>query len=86
MMSLSDDRRTDIVNAFDTASRYLDGILNINNVSFGGVVGQMCPSGLQLGGVDASGTKAAFLDLHLSKLGLDLFFTGAFRALGSVVA
>ena len=41
-------------------------MININNVCFGGVVGQMCPSGLQLGGVDASGTKAAFLDLHLS--------------------
>ena len=44
----------------------MDGILNINNVCFDSVEGQMCPSGLQLGGVDASGNKAVFLDLHLS--------------------
>ena len=32
MMSLSDDKQADVIDAFNTASRYLDDILNINNV------------------------------------------------------
>ena len=32
MMSLSDDKQADVINAFNTKSRYLDDILNINNV------------------------------------------------------
>ena len=31
-MSLSDDNQTDVIDAFNTTSRYLDDILNINNV------------------------------------------------------
>ena len=34
MMSLSDDKHADIIDAFNTASRYLDNILNINIVFF----------------------------------------------------
>ena len=34
MMSLSDDKKADIIEAFNTTSRYLDYILNINNVYF----------------------------------------------------
>ena len=32
MMSLSDDKQADVIDAFNTTSRYLDDILNINNV------------------------------------------------------
>ena len=32
MMFLSDDKQADIIDAFNTTSRYLDDILNINNV------------------------------------------------------
>ena len=32
MMSLSDDKPVDVIDAFNTTSRYLDAILNINNV------------------------------------------------------
>ena len=32
MMSLCDDKQADVINAFNTTSRYLDDILNINNV------------------------------------------------------
>ena len=32
MMSLSDNKQADIINAFYTKSRYLDNSLNINNV------------------------------------------------------
>ena len=33
-MSLSDDKQADIIDAFNTSSRYLDDILNIDNVYF----------------------------------------------------
>ena len=32
MMSLSGDKQADVIDAFNTTSRYLDDILNINNV------------------------------------------------------
>ena len=48
MMSPSDDKQTDIIDAFNTISRYLDDILNINNVYFDNMVNQIYPSELQL--------------------------------------
>ena len=66
MMSLSDDKQADIIDAFNTTSRYLDDILNINNVYFDNMVSQIYPSELQLNKANASDTEAAFLDLHLS--------------------
>ena len=44
----------------------MDDILNINNVYFDNMVSQIYPSELQLNKANTSGTKAAFLDLHLS--------------------
>ena len=38
MMSLSDDKQADVIDAFNTTSRYLDDILNINNVYFNNMV------------------------------------------------
>ena len=38
MMSLSDDKQADVIDAFNTTSRYLDDILNINNVYFENMV------------------------------------------------
>ena len=34
MMSFSDDKQADIIDAYRTTSRYLDDILNVNNVYF----------------------------------------------------
>ena len=65
-MSLSDDNQADIIDAFNTTSRYLDDILNIDNVHFDNMVSQIYPSELQLNKANTSDTKAAFLDLHLS--------------------
>ena len=66
-MSLSDDNQTDVIDAFNTTSRYLDDILNINNVVFfDNMASQIYPSELQLHKANTSDTKAAFLDLHLS--------------------
>ena len=61
MMSLSND-----IDAFNTTFRYLDDILNINNVNFDNMVSQIYPSRLQLNKANSSDTEAAFLDLHLS--------------------
>ena len=66
MMSLSDDKQADIIDAFNTTSRYLDDILIINNVYFDNMVSQIYPSELQLNKTNTSDTEAAFLDLHLS--------------------
>ena len=68
MMSLSDDKQADVIDVFNTTSRYLDDILNINNVYFDNMVSQIYPSELQLNKANTSDTKAAFLDLHLSIL------------------
>ena len=66
MMSLSDDKQADTIDAFNTTSRYLDDILNIFNVCFDTMVSQIYPLELQLNKVNTSDTKAAFLDFHLS--------------------
>ena len=65
-MFLSDDKQADAINAFNTTSRYLDDILNINNIYFDNMVSHIYPSELQLNKANTSGTEAAFLDLHLS--------------------
>ena len=46
-MSLSGDNQADVIDAFNTTSRYLDDILNINNVYFDNKVSQIYPSDLQ---------------------------------------
>ena len=66
MMSLSDDTQADVIDAFNTTSRYLDDILNINNVYFVNMASQIYPSDLQLNKANTFDTEAAFLYLHLS--------------------
>ena len=60
MMSLSDDKQADVIDTFNTTSRYLDDILNINNVYFDNMVSQIYPSELQLNKANTSDTKATF--------------------------
>ena len=43
MMSLSDDKQADIIDAFNTTSRYLNDILNIDDVYFDNMVSQIYP-------------------------------------------
>ena len=64
MVSLSDDKQADVIDAFNTTSRYLDDILTINNVYFDNMVSKIYTSELQLNKANASDTEAAFLDLH----------------------
>ena len=74
VMFLSDDKRADVIDALNTTSRYLDDILNINNVYFDNMVSQIYPSELQLNKANTSDTEAAFLDLHLS-ISIDIVST-----------
>ena len=60
-MSLSDDKQADVIDAFNTRSRYLGDILNNNNVYFDNMVSQIYPSELQLHKANTSDTDAAFL-------------------------
>ena len=59
-------KEAEVIDAFNNTSRYLDDILNINNVYFDNMVSQIYPSELQLNKANTSYTEAAFLDLHLS--------------------
>ena len=60
MMSLSDDKQAEIIDAFNTSSRYLDDILNINNIYFDNMVSQIHLAELQLNKANTSDTKASF--------------------------
>ena len=64
MMPLSDDKQADVIDAFNTTSRYLDDILNINKVYFDNMVSQIYPSQLHLNKANTSDTEAVFSDLH----------------------
>ena len=66
MMFISDDKQADLIDDFNTTSRYLDDILNITSVYFDNMVSQILPSELQLNKANTSDTEAVFLDLHLS--------------------
>ena len=59
-MSLSDDNQADVIDAFNTTSRYLEHILNINNVYFDNMVSQIYPSDFQLNKANTSDTETAF--------------------------
>ena len=47
MMSFSDDKQTDIIDSLNTRSRYVDDILNINNIYFDNMVSQIYPAQLR---------------------------------------
>ena len=66
MMSLSDDKQADVINAFNTTYRYLDDLFNIDNVYFDNIVSQNYPSELHLNKANTSDTEAAILDLDSS--------------------
>ena len=66
MMSLSDVKQAEIIEAFKSTSRYLDDLLNIDNPYFEGMVNRIYPPELQLNKANTADTEAPFLDLHLS--------------------
>ena len=66
MLSLSDDNQSGVIEAFNSTSRYLNDLLNIDNNFFDSMVNRIYPSELQLNKANVSDTEASFLDLHLS--------------------
>ena len=66
MKDLSSDNQADVIKAFNSTSRYLEDLLNIDNPYFEGMVNQIYPSELQLNKANTSDTEAPFLDLPLS--------------------
>ena len=66
MLPLSDNNQTDIIEAFNSTSRYLDDLLKFDNPYFEQMVGQIYPTELQLNKANSSDTEAPFLDLNLS--------------------
>ena len=47
-MSLSEEKQSEVIEAFSPMSRYLDDfLLNIDNTYFDGLISQICPSQLQ---------------------------------------
>ena len=66
MDSLNHDNQADVIEAFNSTSRYLDDLLNIDNPYFEGMVNQIYPPELQLNKANISDTEAPFLDVHLS--------------------
>ena len=64
-MSLSEDNQSGVIEAFNSTSRYLDDLSNIDNI-FDSMVNRIYPSDLQLNKANVSDTEASNLDLHLS--------------------
>ena len=60
MVFLSVDKHAIIIDAFNTASRYSDDILNIYNVHFDNMVSQLYPSEIQLNKANTYDTDTAF--------------------------
>ena len=65
MKSLSRENQADIIEAFNSTSRYLDNLLNVNNIYFDQMVDRIYPTELQLNRANFSDTEAPFLDLNL---------------------
>ena len=59
MMSLSEEKQSEVTEAFSSKSRYLDDLLNIDKY-FGGLISQIYPSELQSNKANSSETEATF--------------------------
>ena len=66
MLSRSDANQSEDIEAFNSTSRYLDDLLNIDNNFFDCMVNHIYPSELQLNKDNVSDTEASFFDLRLS--------------------
>ena len=69
MMSLTNmtkEKRYGMLDTFNSTSRYLDDLLNIDDIHFEHMVHRIYPAEQQLDKANASDTEAAFLDLNLS--------------------
>ena len=60
MKDLSNDNQADIIKAFNSTSRNLDDLLNLDNPYFEGIVNQIYPPELQLNTANTSDAKVPF--------------------------
>ena len=58
--SLNHENQADVIEAFNSTSKYLDYLLNIDNPYFEGMVSQIYPPELQLNKANISDTEAPF--------------------------
>ena len=63
---LTPENQADIIEVFNSTSRYLDDLLNIDNSYFEQMVNRIYPAELQLNKANFSHIEAPFLDLNLS--------------------
>ena len=66
MESLTREKRYGMIDAFNSASRYLDDLLKLDNNHFEQMVHRIYQAELQLNKANASDTESSFLDLNLS--------------------
>ena len=59
-ISMSLYKTSDIIEAFNSTSRYLDDLLNIDNIYFDQMVDRIYPTELQLNRANSSDTEAPF--------------------------
>ena len=62
MTSLFNENQANIIEAFNSTTRYLDDLLNIENPYFEGMVKQIYPPELKLNKANTSDTEAPFFD------------------------
>ena len=60
MKSHSRENQADIIEAFNSTSKYLDDLLNIDNIYFDQMVDRIYPTELQLNRTNSSSTEALF--------------------------
>ena len=65
MKSLSRENQANIIEAFNSTSRYLGDLLNNDNIYFDQMVDRIYPKELQLNRANSSDIEAPFLDLNL---------------------
>ena len=60
MKSLSRKLQADIIEAFNSTSRYIDDLFNIDNIYFDQMLNRIYPTELQLNKASSSNTEALF--------------------------
>ena len=68
MLSLSEDNQSGVIEAFNSTSRYLDDLLNIDNNFFDSMVNRICPSELQLNKANVSERPHFWIYIYLYRM------------------
>ena len=69
MLSLSEDNQSDVIEAFNSTSRYLSDLLNIDSNFFDSMVNRIYPSELQLNKANVSDTEDSFFEFTFINIG-----------------